>query len=198
MTSNRKPTLVALAESLAEWFPELEGRALAVSEVDPFGNKTNVPTLPVAVVALVGESNAQSTGRGSARIEIQDDILIQFIFEPVKYKNEGGQDTPFFAFYDYENIRDRLIVGLRNWSTPRGGGVVFNTLDVESDEYAVYIAARLRTTENWCPPPDPTEAAACESPLLAPVVDISAKWFTPKGCCPEPDCPEPRDPCDKP
>lgn len=188
-----KPTLVALSEAVAEWFPELEGRAFPVSEVDPFNNKTSVPTLPVAVVALVGEANGQATGSGSSRIEIQDDVLVQFIFKPVKYQREDGQDSPFFAFYDYENIRDRFILGLRQWRTPRGGSVTFNTLDVESDEFAVYIALRLRTSENWCPPP---AEETCE-PQPVPVVDIAFKVYPDKGCCPEPDCPDPVDPCDE-
>lgn len=144
-----EPMLPALAKVIADSFPELQGRSLAVSEVDPFRDKTNVPTLPLAVCALVGEQ-AQQSPYGGGLIELADDILIQFIFEPVKYTLKGGSDSPFFAYYDYETLRDRLLNVLQVWRTPRNGGLAFKTLDVESDEFAVYIAFRFTVSEKWC------------------------------------------------
>ena len=114
----RPPLIVALAALVAEAFPELGGRSIAVSEVDPFNNKTSVPTLPIAFSALVGEQAVQPENGG--RTKLSSDVLLQFVFKPVKYTREDGAATPFFAFYDYEAIRDRLLTALNGWRTPAG------------------------------------------------------------------------------
>lgn len=187
-------TIPSLAKAIAEWFPELEGRSIAVSEVEPFSDKTNVPTLPLAVVALVTENNSTPSSNGATRITIEDDILVQFIFKPVKYNREGGAETPFFAFYDYEAIRDKLLAGLKNWRTPRQGSIGFRSLDVESDEFAVYIAIRLRTSENWCKPDADTKP--CDMLVPAPIISIKARMYEPPGRCTDVEpCPTPEDPC---
>ena len=143
-------TIPALANAIADTFPELGGRSIAVSEVQPFGDKTNIPTLPIAVTALVKETGKQ-VQHGGGQIELTDDILVQFIFEPVKYTLSGGSDSPFFAYYDYESIRDRMLSMTQNWRSPRNAGLSFKQMDVESDEFAVYIAMRFSLSEQWCP-----------------------------------------------
>ena len=188
---SREPLIQALARAVAEWFPELGGRSIAVSEVDPFSDKTNVPTLPIAVTALVSENNANASPTGgNTRIQLEADILVQFIFEPVKYQREDGQDSPFFAFYDYEALRDRLIIGLRDWRTPRGGAISYRALDVESDEFAVYLAFRLRSSETWAPCPVENDCAPMPRPAT---VDIKYRLYPCKADCPEtekePKCP---------
>lgn len=142
-----EPTIPALAAELALWFPEMEGRFIAVSEIEPFDNATNVPTLPIGFVALVTEK-----GTGSGSITLDDDILVHFAFEPVKYKTPDGADTPFFAFYNYEPTRDKLLTFTQNWRTPRGGGLLFKSMDVEATPFAVYITFRFSAPFKWCVP----------------------------------------------
>ena len=173
----------ALAAKIAEVFSELNGRSIAVSEVDAFDNKTNIPTLPLAVTALLSEEATQSA-QGISKTELISDILVQFIFEPVKYKREDKADTPFFAFYDYESIRDRMLEMAVDWKSPRGGHLVYRSLDVESDEFGVYIAFRLRTTERWCRP------EAGEPPPITVVSRMCAAT-----CDPGPEECQPVDPC---
>lgn len=141
--------IVAFAALVAANFEELGGRSIAVSEVDPFGDKTNVPTLPIAFTALVGEQASQSSN-GGGQIKLQSDILLQFVFTPIKYQREDGAATPFFAFYDYEALRNRLLAAVHGWRTPNNGGLAYKSLDVTSDEFAVYIAFRFTASEVWC------------------------------------------------
>ena len=65
--------LPALAEQIALWFPEVEGRSLAVSEVSI--TKENVPTLPLVMVAFIN-SVSEPPMRGSANMF---DIIDTFI-----------------------------------------------------------------------------------------------------------------------
>jgi hypothetical protein len=139
----------SLAAACAEWFPEMEGRFIAVSEIDPFNNATNIPTLPLGFVALVTEAAQQAN---SGPITIADDILVHFAFKPVKYKNAENQDTPFFAFYDYEPLRDKLLVLVQGWDGPRNERLLYKSMDVNANEYAVYITFRFGTSAKWCPP----------------------------------------------
>jgi hypothetical protein len=187
-----EPTLMALARDIAVWFPELHGRAIAVSEIDIIRDKTNLPSLPLAAIALVSEVAEQSEN-GSGQIIIRDDILIHFVFEPVKYTRADGKETPFYAFYDYETLRDRLLERLKNWRTPRGGGLAYISLDVESDEYAVYIAFRFRAKETWCNPnPDiPENELPHEVVILSRILQPAGSR---KDCC-DP-CPDEPNPCD--
>lgn len=149
-SSSRKPSLVDLAEKVAEWFPELGGRSLAVSEVDPIRNDNDKPQLPVAVCALISEQNAGAGRGGATQINVDDRVLLQFAFEPEKYTREDGADSPFYAFYDYEGLRDRLLENLRGYRTPRNHSVTFVSLDVQSDPYAVYIAFTLALSGQLC------------------------------------------------
>lgn len=174
--------LPALARSIGQAFPELKGRSIAVSEIDPF-LKTNMPTLPIAIVALIRELGNQSS-KGGGRITLEDDVLIQFAFKPVKYKSQSGNDSPFYAYYDYETIRDRVLAVTHYWRSPRNVGLQYRGLDVESDEFATWIALRFSTSEVWCPPPQDAPPAA----------NVVARLIAPKSVCYEP-CPEEPDPC---
>ena len=143
----KEPMIVAFAAMIARNFPDLEGRSIAVSEVDPFTSSTTKPKLPIAFTALLGSDGVQTSG--GQFVKLTDSFVLNFMFEPVKYTNLSGKETSFFAFYDYEALRDRVLSALGDWRTPRGSGVVYKSMDVSSDEFAVYIAFKLETVENW-------------------------------------------------
>ncbi|MGL5734763.1 MAG: hypothetical protein ACRCYS_07845 [Beijerinckiaceae bacterium] len=171
MEEIKKPLLIALSEAVALNFPELGGRAIAVSEVDPFDGKTNLPTLPIAFSALVAENATQSANGGGA-IDITSDILLTFIFEPKRYQRQDGLDSPFFAFYNYEALRDRFLEMAVNWESPGGGKISYRSLDVESDPYGIWISLRFSIRERWCRP---------KGELPLPMV-FSIKLEVPSGC----------------
>lgn len=164
----------SLAAALADFFPEMEGRFIAVSEIEPF-DATNVPTLPIGFVALVSEK-----GAGTGNITMNDDVLVHFAFEPVKYKTAAGQDTPFFAFYDYEPIRDKIVAFSQSWRSPRNGGLAYKSMDIEASPFAVYISFRFEAAFKWCIPDElaakpvqfdivaRTRLAACTIPCVKP------------------------------
>lgn len=182
--------IVAFARMVAEKFPVLEGRSIAVSEVDIFKSRSEVPTLPLAYTALLAETSDQKPSSGS--FNLRQEILLQFMFEPVRYQSGAGGDTPFFAFYDYEAIRDRLLTAAAKWRSPRNGGLSYKSLDVSSDEMAVYIAFKFVVTEMWsidCNGLSPDDE---ERPIQ---VSISSALCIPKGNCNTIDTP-PSDPCD--
>lgn len=143
-----EPMIVAFARLIGESFPQLGGRSIAVSEVDAFKAKTNLPSLPIAYSALLAETSDQAAN-GSGVFNIKQTILLQFMFEPERYKTAEGGESPFFAFYDYEAIRNQLLSATVKWRTPRGASLAYRSLDVESDEMAVYITFKFETTERY-------------------------------------------------
>lgn len=183
------PMLMSFAKMVAEQFPILKGRSIAVSEVDLFKNKTDVPSLPLAFSALLSETSDQKASGG--QFNIQQEILLQFMFESVKYTGEGGADTPFFAFYDYEAIRDRLLTVAAKWRTPRGGGLRYKSLDVSSDTMAVFIAFKFVVTEVWSLACNGLPDDGGGGPYL---VTINSTLCLPQGMCDNAD-PAPTDPC---
>lgn len=192
--------IVQLATDLAKWFPDLQGRAIAVSEVDALDNKTNMPTLPICIVALIGELGV-APKHGGGRVELIQDVIIQFMYKPVKYNRADGAETPFYAFYDYEPLRNRLLTFLYKYRTPRNGGFSYQSMDVSSDEFAVHITFRYKTSEDWCP--DPVTLDECASvfdgepsgPFTMKIVGRVLQPRSTKPCDPCEDC-EPEDPCD--
>lgn len=149
-------TLQELANAIALHFEELEGRVIAVSEIEPF-DQTNVPTLPLCAVALLTESGSQNEN-GGGRIGLSDDVLVYFMFKAERYKKKDGGNTPFYAYYDYETVRDKLLGLTKSWHSSRGGALSYTSLEMDSDEYAVYLSFRFNIiTKAWC---DPAEQQA--------------------------------------
>lgn len=151
-----KPLVLAIAEAVAEWFPQLGGRSIAASEIDPFNAAVDVPTLPLAVTALLSETNNQAQN-GSQSINLTTDVMLVFMFKPVRYRREDGANTPFYTFYNYEPIRNTILERLQTFRTPNNGSIAYRQMDVQSNDFAVYVSIRLQATEKWCPQSCPDE-----------------------------------------
>lgn len=188
--SDQKVLIIELANAVAQWFPDLEGRSIAASEIEPFNNITEVPTLPIAVSALLSETSDQ-TQNGASRVELTTEIMLVMMLKPVRYQRTDGAETPFYAFYNYEPIRDTLLENLKDWRTPRGGSVSFRQLDVQSNEFAVYVSFRLVAVEKWCPTSEP------EKPYPLHILTRICPPSVPDICCECEPKPEPEDGCEK-
>lgn len=128
-------TLPALAAKVAEWFPELNGRAFAVADAEI--TPENIPTLPIAQVVLIrGQPSPMNTKRMPAIVET---IGVEFWFKPEKDRRADGSESPFYSFYDYDVIMRRLLPRIATWESPRGSIMAFNNLDVEATPFAVII-----------------------------------------------------------
>lgn len=148
-------TLTALARAIGEWLPELGGRAFAVSEAEV--TTENVPTLPLAMVALQKES-AEHSGSSNAQPLIKEDILVQYWVRPARYERADGSESPFWSHYDYGNVRDRMLAGAIEWRSPRSSRLKYISMDIEADQLAVVLTFRFEHAFKWCPPTRPSEA----------------------------------------
>jgi hypothetical protein len=136
-----------MAKAIVSWFPELEGRALPVSEESV--TKENIPTLPVCTVALFRETGNNTVA--SQDLKPEEEFFVSFWFKPVRYQRADGSDTPFWAYYDYDTLRDRFVSHLQDWVSPRGEKIQYMELTVQSDHLAVIVTFRLRHKFNFCP-----------------------------------------------
>ena len=172
--------LPSLAEAIAEWFPELGGRALAVSEVSI--TKDNVPTLPLVMCAFVRGVSDEPRYMPTGNFEITDTFIIDFWLEPARYKKANGTETPFWSYYDYEAIRDKLLTKLSRWEAPGGEGVAFRGLTIGAEPFAVTLTFTFLACFRWCP-----KVTEFGEPFT-----VDFNLCTPSECC-VPDCLE--DPC---
>lgn len=178
-----KRFLPALALELAQWFPELNGRALAVSEIEV--TKENVPTLPLAMVAFARSAADPPVRSSTEEFEVTDHFVVEFWLEPMRIKQKGGGETPFWSYYDYEAIRDTLLANIVRWPSPNNGTIQYRSLTVDADRMAITLTFAFTVIFQWC----------------APVTDFGEKFkagvrlCTPVACVPEAICPDP-DPCD--
>jgi hypothetical protein len=141
--------LPALAEAVGQWFPELGGRSLAVSEVEI--TKENVPTLPLAMVAFIRSTADPPTKSRADMFEMVDTFIIDFWMEPARYKKANGSETPFWSFYDYERIRDTLLTNIVRWESPGGERIAFRGMNIEAEPLAVTLTFTFQATFRWCP-----------------------------------------------
>lgn len=141
-----RATLPALAAKIAEWFPELNGRSVAVSDAEV--TKENMPTLPVAMVALIKEDGNHSVQSNYAAPS--EDISLEFWFQPRRYLREDGSESPFWAFYDYDALRQRLLENLMGWVTPRGNKIQYVNVSTAATQFAVAVVFKLRHAFVFC------------------------------------------------
>lgn len=175
--------LPALAEAIAEWFPELGGRALAVSEVTV--TKENIPTLPLVMVAFA-RSMSEPPYSPARTFEIYDTFVVEFWLEPARYKKANGSETPFWSYYDYEAVRDTLLGNLVYWESPGGERIRYRGLIIDADPLAVTLTFTFEACMRWCTPPPSLEG-------IVPIKHIDFILCTPVACVPE-TCYE-EDPC---
>lgn len=167
--------LPALAEAIAGWFPELGGRALAVSEVSI--TKENVPTLPLAMVAFVRGTADPPSRSAATQFEMEDAFVVEFWLEPARYKRANGSETAFWSYYDYEVIRDTLLSELVLWESPGGQRVSYRGLNIEADPLAVTLTFAFVATMRWC-----SNKTVYPDSIIR---KIDFQLCAAEGCCPE-------------
>jgi hypothetical protein len=139
--------LPALADALKSWFPELDRRAVPVAEMQI--TKENVPQLPLAVVALVSETATPPQRSPADRFDITIEFLIEFWMQPQRIPNANGGETPFWDYYPYEKVRDKLLTKMARWEAPNCEHISFRSMGIEADSMAVTLTFRFRAIYGW-------------------------------------------------
>lgn len=139
-------TPLALASAINEWFPDLGGRVLAVSECDI--TKDNQPTLPLCMIALVKETADHD--QRSGRMTITEHIVVEMWFKNERYRKSDNSESPFWAFFDYTTLRNFFLNRFLTWVSPSGNRMSYKGLDVDSNEFCVMVALKLEHDFTWC------------------------------------------------
>lgn len=152
LTEPTAPTAVAIAKRIAEFFPEVASRSFAITGLGI--SKEHVPVLPTCVVALLKDSSSGSWASTSP-MEIKERFLVTFFVEPkrikIRHKNTANLiDSPYFAFYNYETIRDGLIAAFNGWLSPREVGIDFRDFEIETLAFAVALSFTFEHTFYLC------------------------------------------------
>jgi hypothetical protein len=140
-------TLLAFAERAREWFPELLGNVVAVTEVTV--DKRTSLALPYGAVALIKETYG---GQGrSNNVTISESFVFEIYLKPEKYVDgQTHKPTPFYAFYDYSVIRNRLLSKLISWVAPAGCKIKLLSLDTTAEEWATVLTFTCVADYDWC------------------------------------------------
>lgn len=143
-------TLPALATAIREWFPFLKNRAAAVSDAEV--TKDNVPNLPVCFVVLLREIGKSTTR--NPKVEVTDEIGVVFLLKPERYASQDGSESPFWAYYDYESLRNQLVGHTKRWEAPNKTRLAYLGLDIESTALATEITFRFAYDFEVCDLPN--------------------------------------------
>jgi hypothetical protein len=150
----RVETLPVVAEQLREWLPELNGRAVAITEAQV--EKDNVPDLPIALVYPLRQD---FTHNGGFTMTVEEEFVIEIWLEPVREKSKKGE-SPFWSYYQYNTFRNKMFAKFASIRSPQNGKYTFISMDVESSFLATVIAFRMRATYELCVEPDEWEKPA--------------------------------------
>jgi len=143
-----KRLLPAVANAIAEWFPLLKGRSIAVA--DATITRENVPTLPLVAVVFIASKGDQLRQSYSEQFKMEDDFAVQFWMKPERYTDAHGNETPFWSYYPYEYIRDKLLSNLVRWQTPNKERIAYRGMNVQADAMAVTLTFHFCATFQWC------------------------------------------------
>lgn len=185
--TEQKPMLLALAEELDNHFPEMEGRIFPVSEADI--NKTNVPKFPLCMLALTVMPLTYSVNSKNP-ISMNEDFVVEFWFETNKIKRSNGSESPFWAFYNYEPLRNKFVAVVSRWKSPAGFKVKIVSMEVETSDLAVMVVFRCQHVFDWCEPEELTNALDGEPSIIGKTTNViyEITSYIPTECCPEPAC----------
>lgn len=147
-------TLPWVAERMREWIPQLDGRAIAVTDSDV--TKDNVPTLPIALVAPLPQ---QFIHNGGDVMTVAENFVIEIWLAPIREIGEEGE-LPFWAYYEYNKFRNKLFNRFAGERTPQNGAIEFISMDVESNFLATVLTFRARATYDICRDEDEWEEPA--------------------------------------
>lgn len=172
-----RPALLALADDLRALFPEVGGRAIAVSEAEI--TKENLPDLPLIMCALVRDL-AEGTAKSNQPYELTETVVVEYQVKAERYKKADGSESPFWAYYDYEPVRDRLIAFSREWRSPRNGILTYRGMDIESDRRAVVMTFSFEHKFLWC-----AREANVETPPACIQFGVKPKFDFSRGVLPE-------------
>lgn len=142
-----KATPIALAKLIGENIGFLEGRAIAVADCDLEKlrkDQQSLPRLPACWVALMGEVTDNSGNTASQGFNITETISVIFWLKPEKYRNDAGAETPYYAFYDYSNIRNMLLSVLTKWPQEQCSVIWYTDMEVDVEEFAVMVVFTLK------------------------------------------------------
>lgn len=129
---------------LADTVPGIRGRTFAVSEVDPF-TVENMPRLPIGFVASTGQRFDQFP-------QYTETFVAEIVLDPVRAM-DGGSETPIWAYYDVDAVRDAVLSGLPDveylW-----GKINPVSVEVDVNRLAVYISLTFTRRATWVDPKD--------------------------------------------
>jgi len=185
-------TLPALAKEIARFFPEIEGRVFPVSEAEV--TKENIPTMPLCMLAL-NVNPFNMSANSNKDIDFTEDFVVEFWFKTRKYNRADNTQSPFWAYYDFNPLRDKMITLIKYWKSPSGFKCAIKSMEIDSSELAVMVVFRITHEVCWCEIPALTEQYTGE-PADGYLIGSEDVKFRKKieikipVCC-EPTCEEP-------
>lgn len=142
------PTILGLADLFRENMKEMEQRVIAVSEMEV--NRTNLPTLPIAMVALV-DVTFRHAEKTNSMPHVVEQIVAEFWFKNNKIRTTKNEESPFWAYYDYDPLLHKVVSLILDWTTPKGFKLKVTRMDLESTEAAVHITFEFFHDYEFCP-----------------------------------------------
>jgi hypothetical protein len=171
--------LPRLAEAVGEWVPEVKGRSFAVA--DSAITKENVPRLPLCMLAFDRSTADPPIYNQASEFEIVDLFRIEFWMPPIRITKMDDSVTPFWTYYDYEDLRDTLLTNIVQWNNETCELIAYRGMTIVADALAVTLTFSFTATQNW-------KAKVNHFGEVMPRISINI--CTPKACVVDDECEE--------
>lgn len=138
-----------IAKKIAEWFPELDGRAIAIMD-DDISEDAKEITLPLAMVSMNGVTPLQPVDiRQHDNLTLIEDISVEFWFKPERYPTKSGGKSPFWSYRDYLGVLSVLLHRFNDDPDFECFAIEFVSLNNGATEAAVMFELRFRLSRVW-------------------------------------------------
>lgn len=146
----------SLVREIERRFEDFGGPVLAVSDLKPLAQGTHGVPLPLVLVMATDESVVSGGISRGATIHapvIRIRYEVGFLMQPVLHRVRSDA-TAFYAHYDHERIRDRLIRMTMEWRPENGVAFGYSGMSVHAMPHCVMLCFRLQAEWVWCPEPE--------------------------------------------
>lgn len=138
-----------IANKISEWFTDLEGRSIAIMDDDITEDAKGIK-LPLAMVSLNGVTPVSPVDiRQNDKVALTEEIVLEFWFNPDRYKNKDGGQSPFWSYRDYQGILIELISNFNADEDFECFEIEFVSLNNGATAAAVMFEFRFRFSRVW-------------------------------------------------
>lgn len=141
--------LYDVAEEIKRLVPELKNRSVVVSDAAP--TEENTPKLPIAMT-MMERMDFGHNPTSNQPIQTTEKFVVEIWLELPSNKDTKGNETAYWAAYNYEPLVRRVVSGLVQFGRKQRGEYAIQavSLDYGVNSFAVVLTFKFNFVYPFC------------------------------------------------